>query len=116
MEVSNFYRSILANLQNEPLIQNIPDIMEARIAHDLGVSGDDFVELIQEINRLRPIGEIDLTLLHKSELSKNSYLIAMCRSKLVRKWPWLFNFYRRRIESAPITLRQLHYALFTEEV
>ena len=114
--VEDFYQEVLNQLEVDPITSDQIHLLDSRIVHDLGISGDDFVEFIEVIkSKRKTTGDVPAKFI-PTELSMDSYLVAMCRSWQSRRWPPLLNFYRWRIRSEPLTVRQLHALLFNEEV
>lgn len=114
--VESFYREILIDAHCQLIdLESIP-FLKLRIVHDLGITGDDFADFYRAIVARRPTSELVPKKFVPSELSKDSYLVAMSRSWKVKGWNRIASYYRNRIRSEPLTIRQLHKILYYEDV
>lgn len=113
-ELEKYYIGLLDRMGFEPLTQVRASILDCRVVHDLGISGDDFVEFLAEVRLWKtPVGEIPDRFI-PGEISRDSYLVSMARSKLARRFPFLAKYYVSRITSPPLKIGELHKMLFNE--
>jgi hypothetical protein len=112
-EIEKYYVGLLERMGFRPLTQVRVSVLECRVVHDLGITGDDFVEFLAEIRLWKtPIGEVPVRFI-PSEVSRDSYLVSMARSKLALRFPFIAKYYVNRIASPPLKLGDMHSMLFT---
>ena len=80
--------------------------INSRLVHDLGIAGDDFDEFIKIFGteKLDDDQISELQIFIPSETSHDSYLLAMARSWLAKKFPRLRLLFVQRIKSPHFTV------------
>ncbi|WP_322892210.1 MULTISPECIES: hypothetical protein [unclassified Yoonia] len=99
-------KAVMDRWELKPLRPSHQISLDSRLVHDLGISGDDFDELLRclgiddlENDRWSPIKRYIPT-----ELSFESFFIAMARTKLARKFPLIREFYLNQLKSPDLSV------------
>ena len=114
--VESFYREILIVVGSHLIGPENISFLDLRVVHDLGITGDDFADFYAAIVAKRPTTELVPKIFVPSELSTDSYFVAMSRSWKVKGWNRIASFYRNRIRCEQLPIRQLHKVLYHEDV
>lgn len=110
--IEKFYNDILRDLDIAPISQSYRSLLDARIVHDLGISGDDFSDFYEEIQARRYTNILIPKKFIPAELSKESHAVAILKSWPAKKFPFIQRYYRSKIKCPPLKIIELHGMLF----
>ena len=107
-EIRGLFREALQIFAVEPISTKLPDLLDCRMVHDLGIAGDDCYDFFEILNSLKPTkGEIPLKFI-PGELSRDAYFA----SRLSNRFLWVKCWYVTRIKCPPLTVRRMYQLLY----